>query len=115
MENLNFTVDSALLSELGEKLVETVYIALVELVKNSYDADASWVKISFLKFGDGFEANANSTIIIEDDGVGMTEETLRDHWLSPATPVKRLGKITNDTTPKGRKIQGEKGLADSLY
>ncbi len=37
MEDLTFSVDSALLSELGEKLVETAHIALVELVKNAYD------------------------------------------------------------------------------
>jgi hypothetical protein len=43
MAKLVFTVDSALLSELGEKLVETPHIALVELVKNAYDADAQHV------------------------------------------------------------------------
>ena len=56
MENrktLNFTVDSALLSELGEKLVETVYIALVELVKNSYDADATMVTVKFAEGEEG--------------------------------------------------------------
>jgi hypothetical protein len=39
MTNLKFSVDSALLRELGEKLVETVQLALIELVKNSYDAE----------------------------------------------------------------------------
>ena len=34
---LKFTVDSALLSELGQKLIETAHIALVEFVKNAYD------------------------------------------------------------------------------
>jgi len=47
VSHLVFSVDSALLSELGEKLVETVHIALVELVKNSYDADATNVTIKF--------------------------------------------------------------------
>ena len=41
MASLVFSVDSALLNELGEKLVETVHVALIELVKNTYDADAS--------------------------------------------------------------------------
>lgn len=53
METLHFTVDSALLSELGKKLVETVHLALVELVKNSYDADATEVKVRFTEDADG--------------------------------------------------------------
>ncbi len=40
LTKLTFTVDSALLGELGERLVEQVHYALVELVKNAYDADA---------------------------------------------------------------------------
>jgi hypothetical protein len=47
MPVLRFTVDSALLRELGEKLVETVHIAVAELVKNCYDADATEVEILF--------------------------------------------------------------------
>jgi len=43
MGDLFFTVDTALLSELGEKLVTTAHVALVELVKNAYDADATLV------------------------------------------------------------------------
>ncbi|MFA5858901.1 MAG: sensor histidine kinase [Elusimicrobiota bacterium] len=50
MAQLNFTVDSALLSELGEKLVQSVHVALVELIKNSYDADASEVIIKFERY-----------------------------------------------------------------
>src|SRR5688572_13023208 len=47
MEKFKFTVDSALLNELGERLVESVHIALMELIKNSYDADAPKVTIAF--------------------------------------------------------------------
>jgi len=45
MPTLNFTVDSALLKELGERLVGKPHIALAELVKNGYDADATEVII----------------------------------------------------------------------
>jgi hypothetical protein len=45
VEKLRFSVDSALLSELGEKLVESVHLALLELVKNAYDADATHVTV----------------------------------------------------------------------
>jgi len=44
---LNFSVDSALLRELGERLVGKAHIALAELIKNSYDADATKVVVSF--------------------------------------------------------------------
>ena len=48
MPKLRFSVDSALLSELGEKLVESVHLALLELVKNAYDADATSVTVRML-------------------------------------------------------------------
>ncbi len=99
-----------LLTMLGEQLIKNERIALVELAKNSYYADAAWVKISFLDFEKNFEAKRNSRIVIEDDGCGMPLSVIRDHWLRPATPVKKIGKRTQDTTPKGRKIQGEKGI-----
>lgn len=99
-----------LLTMLGEQLIKNERIALVELIKNSYDADASWVKISFEKFGPNFEVTMASKIIIEDDGSGMSLDVLENHWLSPATPVKKLGKLLKNTTAKGRIIQGEKGI-----
>ena len=40
----------------------------------------------------------------------MTKQILTEHWVSPATPVKKIGKETKDATAKGRKIQGEKGI-----
>jgi signal transduction histidine kinase len=95
---------------LGEQLIKNERIALSELAKNSYDADASWVKMSFLNFGPQLEVTPKSSIIIEDDGCGMGLDVIRDHWLSPATPVKKLAKLSKDTTPSGRKIQGEKGI-----
>lgn len=99
-----------LLTMLGEQLIKNERIALAELIKNSYDADASWVKITFNNFGENFEINDVSTIEIEDDGTGMSTNTIIEHWLNPATPHKRLKKEKNDTTKKGRKIQGEKGI-----
>lgn len=99
-----------LLTMLGEQLIKNERIALAEIVKNSYDADASWVSISFDNFGPDYEIGPESKIIIEDDGYGMTFDTIKRHWLNPATPGKKIAKIENDTTPKGRKIQGEKGI-----
>jgi len=107
-----------LLTMLGDQLISNERVALVELVKNSYDADASWVKISFNGFkkitlGDGkFEIKKtnSSSITIEDDGCGMTFATIKNHWLNPATPEKKNRKRDAAITKKGRFLQGEKGI-----
>lgn len=109
-ESLNFKPHARLLTMLGDQLIKNECIALVEIIKNSYDADAAWVKVTFAGFGKNYEFGPASKIIIEDDGVGMTRNVLTEHWVSPATPIKKIGKQTQDTTAKGRKIQGEKGI-----
>jgi signal transduction histidine kinase len=109
-KELSFTPYARLLTMLGDQLIKNERIALVEIIKNAYDADASWVKVTFSGFGDSFELTASSRILIEDDGTGMTRDVLEEDWVSPATPIKKLSKQINDTTAKGRKIQGEKGI-----
>ena len=99
-----------LLTMLGEQLIKNERIALIELIKNAYDADAEWVKISFCKFDDDYKITSESKIIIEDSGHGMTEDIIKNHWLNPATPEKKRRKKKKDTTKKGRVIQGEKGI-----
>ena len=66
-KTIYFTVDSQLLRELGERLVGRQYIALAELIKNSYDADAT--KVEILIQGDCIE--------VSDNGHGITPEQLR--------------------------------------
>lgn len=83
MGNLQFSVDSALLSELGEKLVESVHIALVELIKNAYDADATKVIIQFTDNSKG-----GQDLEITDDGVGMTFDEVKNYWMRIATTNK---------------------------
>lgn len=99
-----------LLTMLGEQLIKNERIALIELIKNAYDADSDWVKISFDGFGKDFSITPESKIIIEDCGCGMNVEIIEKHWLNPATPEKKLRKSTKPRTPKGRIIQGEKGI-----
>ena len=70
-QELKFTVDSALLRELGEKLAETVHLALPGLVKNSYDADATEVEVIFETTEEG-----KNRIKIVDNGVGMNFEAV---------------------------------------
>lgn len=105
-----------LLTMLGDQLIKNEKIALIELIKNSYDADANWVQIRFNNFkidkdGNTLIKNSNSSIEIEDDGIGMSFNTIETVWLNPATPNKFIqkeeGKIL---TKKKRIIQGEKGI-----
>ena len=99
-----------LLTMLGEQLIKNDRIALIEIIKNSYDADATWVKISFNNFGDNYLVLPGSNIIIEDNGCGMGIDIIKNHLLNPATPEKLQRKVVKDTTDKGRIIQGEKGI-----
>lgn len=99
-----------LLTMLGEQLIKNERIALVELIKNSYDADANWVKVTFDGFSEDYSFDARAKIVIEDDGDGMSRDLIENHLLNPATPVKKKAKRLKSTTKKGRIIQGEKGI-----
>ena len=107
-ESLPIRPYARLITMLGDQLIKNETIALIEIIKNSYDADASWVKVNFVDFNEDGSINKNSKIIIEDDGCGMNECILKKHWLNPATPDKLKRK--NETTAKGRILQGEKGI-----
>jgi len=107
-----------LLSMIGDQLIKNEKVALTELIKNSYDADANWVQIRFMDFRiDEFDNNIlvpekQSLIEIEDDGNGMIFNDIEDSWLNPAAPQKYIEKKRgNDITKyKKRIIQGEKGI-----
>ena len=101
-EELTIRPYARLITMLGDQLIKNEIIALVELIKNSYDADASWVKVSFVDFNADFSVKSTSKIIIEDDGCGMDEEILKKHWLNPATPDKLKRK-----RKKKQQIRGE--------
>ena len=102
MADLKFTVDSALLRELGEKLVETVHLALVELVKNAYDADATKVEISFTT-----SSNGSTKIVITDNGTGMSFQAVQNYWMRIATVNKAK---SNNSIVYGRPLTGAKGI-----
>ena len=101
MPRLNFSVDSALLSELGEKLVESVHVALLELVKNAYDADATCATVAMIPLKVGYE------IHVTDNGVGMTLEQVKNYWMRIATTNKAQENIS---PLYGRKKAGSKGI-----
>lgn len=94
-----------LIHTIGRDLIGDSYAALVELVKNSYDADASKVDINFTYK----EVNKRPALIISinDDGHGMDFDTIINKWLVPATSDK----LNRKTSPKkNRKLQGRKGI-----
>jgi signal transduction histidine kinase len=98
MENelSGFRVDLRLLLELGERLISRDEIAVIELVKNAYDADANIVNVNI-------ESNR---IEIIDDGEGMDKSDIAEGWLTIGSSYKNQHKITH----KGRRVLGEKGL-----
>lgn len=110
-EDVKIRPYARLLTMLGDQLIKNEQTAVVELIKNSYDADAEWVKITFENFGSNYELTKDSKIIIEDNGVGMTKEIVKTAWMNPATPNKfaRNGVIIRSKSGK-RIIQGEKGI-----
>lgn len=98
-----------LLTMLGDQLIKNELIALTELVKNSYDADADFCNVKFCNFDDNKKKTYNSYIIIDDNGYGMSYDVITKHFLNPATPIKKQGNVLRQSR-KGRICQGEKGI-----
>lgn len=99
-----FTVDTKLFRELGELLVGRDSTALVELIKNSYDADATKVTIFGASLGD----QKNGSIVVEDDGIGMDVDDFERGFLRIAGRTKN----TSDRRSPWfkRRFTGEKGV-----
>src|SRR5260370_34274214 len=91
-----FAVDASLLQELGEKLIGRPAIALGELVKNAYDADAATCLIQF----------GNDHIVISDDGGGMSEPDFHSYWMRIGTTHK----VDQRTSKSRRPLTGSKGI-----
>lgn len=91
-----------LISTIGKDLVKDKYTAIVELVKNSYDADASYSYICV----EYKEEEQQLSLSVEDDGHGMDLDTVVNTWLVPATPDK----LDRKTSYGGRPLQGRKGI-----
>ncbi|HKO43797.1 MAG TPA: sensor histidine kinase [Pyrinomonadaceae bacterium] len=98
-----------LISILGDQLITSKWVGVIELVKNCYDADASEVAVRFSNFD---ELEKRPIIEIEDNGDGMTLDTILNVWMKPATPYKLNQKKSKQFrfTRKGRVMQGDKGV-----
>lgn len=95
---------SHILSLLGNELIGSDSLAIFELVKNAYDADAQNVKIKFIDLN-----TPNQKIIIEDDGHGMSSNVIQDVWLTIGTDFKR-GRNRKESAKYKRVSFGNKGV-----
>lgn len=87
---------------IGDQLISGPEAAIIELVKNSYDAEASYAEIKFkYSAGEGF------SIVVKDDGHGMTYDEIVNNWLEPATDVKASKKWSRNNL---RRLLGAKGI-----
>lgn len=97
MNKKEFSVDAAILQELGERLIGRPAIALGELIKNSFDADATTCRVEIEK----------DRIIISDDGTGMSEDDFLNYWMRIGTTHK----VDQATSRElGRPLTGSKGI-----
>jgi signal transduction histidine kinase len=92
-----FETEGRLLQELGERLVSRADVALVELIKNAYDADASVCHVT----------RSRDTIVITDDGHGITQQEFLGKWMRIATGSKQEERLS----PKYQRVMtGAKGI-----
>ncbi len=103
-ESVPFRFHPRVFASLGADLVTSDLVAVIELVKNCYDAFATRVDVRFKTGADG-----KLSLEIEDDGMGMTDSTIRDVWCVVATPF-REDHATSTRDKKQRRVSGAKGL-----
>lgn len=98
-----FSVDARAMLTWGRESIKDHTTAVLELVKNSYDAGASIVEVQICT---GLFADGGPHIQIVDDGIGMSGDDVTNHWLRLGYSAKREDKFT----PRGRRRTGEKGV-----
>ena len=87
---------------IGRDLIQDNYAAVVELVKNAYDADSPNVNIAFTAYPD----HSRYSIVISDRGHGMSRDDVINNWMVPSTKDK----LDRHKSPAGRILQGRKGI-----
>src|SRR5262249_1850229 len=106
METVNFKISSGLKSIIGRDLITDDFIAVFELVKNSFDAHAKRVDITFENLG-----TENAALVIRDNGKGMDRKALIEQWLFVAYSAKKEGvEDYRDQIRSQRVFAGAKGI-----
>lgn len=99
-----------LLKTIGAELISSEVVAVIELVRNCYDADATIVEVVF----DYPEDPGRATLGIRDNGHGMSLEVFEKAWMEPATDFKSGARVEGgtggDRSPAGRRRLGSKGV-----
>lgn len=98
---MHFKFSPNILNRLGEELIPNPDQGIIELVKNSYDADATECTVELVN-----THNAGGSLIISDNGIGMNISAISEGWLV----LGRSKKATREPTPLGRLPVGDKGL-----
>ncbi|MDR0630684.1 MAG: ATP-binding protein [Holosporales bacterium] len=113
--NFVFKPRARIIKTIGEELISNDNVAVVELVKNSYDANSQIVEITFVgnvkerqegKKIRKYLNRENASIIIYDSGSGMDFDIIQSAWMEPATNFKKK----NQNVSPNRKFTGEKGI-----
>jgi signal transduction histidine kinase len=106
-KSLTFEVKPRLLMLLGDQLIRDASLAVFELVKNAYDADATTCSIELISI----ENPERARIVVQDDGSGMSEDTLRKVWMVIATDFRARQREQLRRSSKFHRFPlGEKGL-----
>ena len=101
-----FRPTARLLQLLGDELIANPRLAVFEMVKNAYDADASEVSIVL-----DIAADPAASITVTDDGTGMTLDTLQHVWLVPGNSHRQQQRTESRRTPVHHRLPiGEKGI-----
>ncbi|MBL7859802.1 MAG: ATP-binding protein [Cyclobacteriaceae bacterium] len=113
-ESLQFTVSASLFKQLGEQIAPTPSLALLELVKNAFDADATKIEIMIqtnrlpLRADLLFKPTEGGHMVITDNGRGMSSQELNE-WVRFAPSEKKSGR-KQQPTKLNRSAVGGKGL-----
>jgi len=124
---LNFNTDTHLIKVLGEQLIESEKVGVLELIKNAYDAQASYCSVRIEKVAHlpeidlkeyKFPEYDGPVIIVEDDGIGMSKETIELGWFRPAstikTNIKEQLRIERERAIKDGKFDAYEALIETL-
>lgn len=99
---VGFTIDAGLIQRLGYELVGRAETAVSELIKNSYDADATVVDVDFVN-----TSVSGGTLVISDNGLGMTKQQLINGFMR----ISSTDKLHNPTSTRFHRTKaGKKGI-----
>ena len=103
-ETVPFKIHPRVFKALGADLVTNDVVAIIELVKNAYDAYATVVDVRFIQEAGGW------VLEVEDNGSGMNRNTIEEAWCTVATPYRNCHPVAKQKGKRDRRTSGEKGL-----